>query len=127
MLKRFVVLAMVAGLGLAAGGARTTAWSIQTTAPGWERYFTVTFETVERHGHPLLRGEVTNQFGMMAERIQLLVEGLDPSGQVVSQRVVWLGRPIGAFGRSYFDTPAEKAASYRVGIYAFTWGQNDMK
>jgi hypothetical protein len=113
---------MMLGLGLAAADAGTAASSITTTAPGWDRYFTVTWETAEHRGRPILRGEVMNQFSMAADRVQLLVESLDPGGQVISQRVVWLGRPIVPFGRSYFETSVpDKTASYRVGIYAFTW------
>jgi hypothetical protein len=128
MSKRFVVVVLAVALAVAGAGAGAPAWSLTTLAPGWEQHFTITWDTVERHGRTVLRGEVANHFSLEAERVQLLVEGLDQAGQVVSQRVVWVDRPVAAFGRSYFETAVpDRAASYRVGVYAFIWGQHDMK
>jgi hypothetical protein len=122
-----VVLAMVVGPALGAGGCGTAGGPLDTMAPGWEQHFTLTWETAERHGRPALRGEVTNRYILTAERVQLLVEGLDAAGQVVSQQVIWVGRPIGPSGRSYFETPVpDGAASYRVRVYAFIWADDNI-
>jgi hypothetical protein len=40
--------------------------------------------------------------------------------------VVWLGRSIVPFGRSYFDTPVlDGATSYRVAIHAVAWSRTN--
>jgi hypothetical protein len=128
MLRQVVARAMVAGLALGAGGCSTAGGPLDTTAPGWEQHFTLTWETVERHGRLVLRGEVLNRYVLTAERVRLLVEGLDSAGQVVSQQVIWLGRPVAPSGRSYFETAVPGgAASYRVRMYAFIWADDNIQ
>jgi hypothetical protein len=52
--------------------------------------------------------------------VQLLVESLDATGQVVAQRVEWLGGDVGPFSRRYFEVPAPAPAqTYRVSIFTF--------
>jgi hypothetical protein len=91
---------------------------------GWESFFKVTWEPMERRGRPRVGGYVSNEYGFTAMRVQLLVDGLDQSGRVVSQSVSWLGSPIPPGARVYFDVPAPRpAASYRVSVFAFEWLQ----
>lgn len=91
---------------------------------GWERYFAVSWEAFERGGRPHLGGYVTNQYGAPAWRVQLLVEGLDSSGQIVAQRIEWLGGDVGPFSRRYFEVSVPgPASSYRVRIFAFDFLQ----
>jgi hypothetical protein len=121
-----LVLAGVLGTALvvttAVAGCATPALPLTTMAPGWEQYFGVTWETAQRGGGTVLRGEVTNQFSMVADRVRLLVEDLDAGGQITGQRVIWVGRPIGPAQQSYFETPVPgTAASYRVSVYSFSW------
>ena len=55
-----------------------------------------------------------------AKRIQLLVEGLDATAQIVVQRVVWLGVDLPPSSHAGFEVPMTPAsASYRVRIFAF--------
>lgn len=89
---------------------------------GWEQFFRVDSELSERRGHPVVMGYVLNERGFTATRVQLLIEGLDPSSHVVTQKVVWLGGVIPPGARVYFETPAgTSAASYRVSLFAFDW------
>jgi hypothetical protein len=63
-----------------------------------------------------------NDYGTPAARVQLLVDALDESGQIVGQRVTWLGRTLGPFDSSYFEAPVpRKAPTYRVSVFAFDW------
>src|SRR5688572_18181689 len=91
---------------------------------GWEQFFRVTWEPSERRGRPYLSGYIFNDGGLAAMRAQLLVEALDPSGNVVKQTVHWVGSPIPPGARVYFEVPAPQAApAYRVSMFAFDWLQ----
>ncbi|PYM89818.1 MAG: hypothetical protein DME08_24505 [Candidatus Rokuibacteriota bacterium] len=63
-----------------------------------------------------------SQYGATATRVQLLVEGLDDKGGVVSQRVIWLGDSIEPYETAYFNVAVAPAANYRVSIFAYDWG-----
>ena len=94
---------------------------------GWEQFFRVTWEPepVQRFGRPYVAGYVMNDFGLGAMRVQLLVDGLDASGQVTSQSVSWLRSPrtfVPPASRVYFEVAApQPAVTYRVSIFAFDW------
>lgn len=95
----------------------------QTLAPlvaDWDRYFSVDSQAGARKGRPIVSGYLTNTGMWGTKRIQLLVEGLDAAGNVVSQQVTWLGTDLGPGMRSYFEVPAPApAATYRVRVFAF--------
>lgn len=92
--------------------------------PGWERHFSVSWKTFERAGRPYLAGYVVNRYGTAATRVQLLVDSLDASGQIVAQRVEWVGGTVPGFSRRYFEAPVpQPAASYRVSVFAFDFLQ----
>ena len=120
---RVVVVAVVAGvLGVSAGCARPApaAHLLQPLAVDWPSYFTIEWQATPQDGRALVSGKVTNTTGWGARRIQLLVEGLDPTGQVVSQRVVWLGVDLPSANHAGFEVPvAPTPASYRVQVFAF--------
>jgi len=120
------VLAAAVLIGGVAGCASTEmmpaaspAHELHTFVPGWERFFTIDSQAGQRKGRPILSGAVHNQYGATATRVQLLVQGLDDKGGVVSQRVVWLGDSIEPFDTVHFDVPVEPAANYRVTIFAY--------
>lgn len=121
---RIRVLVIAALLDVLATGADVAAQRLTPHVPAWERYFSVSWETFERRGRPHLSGYVVSQYGVTAWRIQLLVEGLDSSGQITAQRVEWLGGDVGPFSRRYFEVPApQPASSYRVRVFAFDFLQ----
>lgn len=122
MRVRILVMAVV----LALLAAETEAADRQLTphAVGWEHYFSVTWERSQWRGRPWLSGHIFSHYGMRATRVQLLVDGLDASGRVVSQRVEWLGRSLPGFERTYFAVPIPgPASSYRVRLFAFDFVQ----
>lgn len=124
---RVVVLAVVAGaLGFSAGCAPAAQppHLLQPLTVDWASYFTVEWQATPQDGRALVSGKVTNTTGWGARRIQLLVEGLDPTGQVVSQRVVWLGVDLPSASHAYFEVPvAPTSPSYRVQVFAFDTGR----
>ena len=119
------VLVMAALLGVLAAERDVAAQHLAPHHPGWERYFAVTWEAFEGGGRRQLSGYVTSQYGASAGRVQLLVEGLDASGQIIAQRVEWLGGDVGPFSRRYFEVPVPgPASSYRVRVFAFDFLQS---
>ena len=121
MRGRMLVIAALAGMLAVAASAG--AQSLAPTTPGWERYFTVTWEPFERRGQPYLGGYIASSYGVTAMRVQLLVDSLDSSGQIVAQRVEWLGGSnLPGFSSTYFEVPIRASASrYRVSVFAFDW------
>jgi hypothetical protein len=119
----FAITAVVSVLAAATGVAAQT---LAPHLPGWERYFTVSWEPFERRGQPYLGGYLVSSYGVMATRVQLLVDSLDASGQIVGQRVEWLpGGNLPGFSRTYFEVPIrQRASSYRVSVYAFDFVQS---
>ncbi|MGH7388132.1 MAG: FxLYD domain-containing protein [Candidatus Rokuibacteriota bacterium] len=86
----------------------------------WERHFTVDAQGAEARGRTVVQGTIRNTSDYTTRRIQLLVEGLNARGTVVSQRVEWLGGDLQPGAHLYFEIPARTpAASYRVSVFAF--------
>jgi hypothetical protein len=99
---------------------------LSPTFPGWERYFSVSWKPFERQGQPYLGGYIVSSYGVTATRVQLLVDSLDSSGQIVAQRVEWLGGSnLPGFSSTYFEVPIrQQAARYRVSVFAFDFVQS---
>jgi len=106
--------------------AASPGYELRAFSPGWERFFTLTWQTGQQNGRPVVSGAVRNQYGATAIRVQLLVEAIDDKGGVVSQRVVWLGDSIEPYDTAIFKVPVGPAASYRVSIFAYDWGGRAM-
>ena len=109
-----VVIAVSApSLGLAQG--------FGSAAP--DRFFRVEAEGGQgRGGRPIVRGYIYNDYGQAAGRIQLQVETLDATGEVVARSLVHVDGTVPQFGRVYFEGPASAAgARYRVSVYYFEW------
>ena len=121
--RRFIISAIgaiaSAVLGFSAGCARA-AGPLEPLVVDWASYFTVDWQATPLDGRAVVRGTVSNPTGWGAKRIQLLVEGLDASGQIVNQRVVWLGVDLPPSSHAAFEVPiAPASAGYRVRIFAF--------
>jgi hypothetical protein len=117
-------MAAVVGLGLMLGilaGTDAVAQGFGSAAP--DRFFRVEAQGGQNGaGRPSVRGYVYNNNGEPASRVQLLVESLDASGQVVGRSLVHVDDTVPPFGRSYFDRPVSVAgASYRVSVYYYFW------
>ena len=129
-MKATNVLAMAMLIGGVGGCASTETMSaakpaheLHSFVPGWERFFTIDWQAGTQRGHRVVSGTVQNRYGAAATRVQLLVEGLDDKGAVLSQRVVWLGDNVGPFDTARFNVPVEPAANYRVTMFAYDQGR----
>lgn len=113
-----MLLTLTLGAG-PAGAAR----ELTPLVLGWENYFKIQSELIERYGRPIIRGYVLNDWGFTARRVQLLIESLDERGQVLAQRVDWLvPSALTPGARAYFEVPAPAfSLQYRVSVYAFDW------
>ena len=86
---------------------------------GWERYFTVTWETVQSKGKPVLQGYVVNTSSYDVHSVRILVDTLNAAGETTSQRVAWVpGEMMGAT-RLFFEVPVQPAPTYRVRVFSY--------
>jgi len=84
---------------------------------GSTHWLPATWASIERNGRPYVNGYVTNQSGIAARRVQIVVEGLDPSGRVTSHTMNWVGDEISPGSRAYFEVRApQPGATYRVSV-----------
>lgn len=111
-------LALVAALVLAACAAPSG--PLHPLVVGWESYFDVEWSADRRGDKPVIAGRVHNRYGSAMADVRLLVEALDAQGNVVAQRLTWLGTTLSPFDSAYFEVPAPAPAeSYRVAVYSF--------
>jgi hypothetical protein len=123
-MRRLRILAVAALLGMAGAPPGVTAQGLTPHFPAWDRYFEVSWEPFERRGQPHLWGYIVSKYGTAAWRVQLLVESLDASGQVVAQRVEWLPSTVPGFSRAYYEAPVpQRTPAYRVSVFAFDFIQ----
>jgi hypothetical protein len=97
--------------------------SLQPLVVDWLQYFRIESESAARGGRTVVKGTVWNTGPWGAKKIQLLVDALDASGQVVSQRVAWLGIDLASGTHAAFEVPMPPSASYRVSVFAFDSGR----
>lgn len=101
-------------------GLRAAEKLIEPLLPGWERFFRLDWEVVERGGRSVVRGYVMNDSPYTVTRMQLLLDALDGSGRVTAQQISWVPGTLTAFSRVYFEIPAQqRAQGYRVRVLAY--------
>lgn len=98
------------------GPART---GLQPLNLGWERHFSVTWESSQHGGSQVVSGYVNNTSPYDLANLRVLVEALDAGGQVVEQRVGYLPGELRGGGRLYFEVPIASAATYRVRVFSY--------
>ncbi len=123
VLAAMVLIGGVAGCASTGTTPAAPTRELHSILPGWERYFTINWQPDTQSGRRVVSGSVQNRYGATASRVQLLVEGLDDQGGILSQRVIWLGGNIGPFETVHFDVRVEPAANYRVTIFAYDQGR----
>ena len=112
-----LVVVLVAWIGAGEGMAANYA---QETL---DRYFRIEFDVTPSATRPVVSGYVYNMNpGTPAERMQLSIEGLDASGNVVGTMATWVLGNVPPGNRAYFSARAMPAASYRVPVLTFDWG-----
>jgi hypothetical protein len=117
------VLLLLIPLAAGCGGASaslTPSASVTTAMQGWERWLRVEWTAQARASGQEIDGYVYSQYGSGIFDVQLLAQGLDSNGNVVSQKLAWMPGVVPALQRSYFRIGAmPSAASYRVTVWAF--------
>jgi len=119
-----LLLAVAPGVAAPVGAATR---ELQTLLPGWERFFSVSSETVQKGDKTRVVGYLGNEAGFHAKRMRLLIDGFDASGQIVGQSLAYVPSPNpGPGGRVYFDEPAPAGVRHRVSVFAYDWVQSAM-
>jgi hypothetical protein len=73
-------------------------------------------------GHPEISGYIYNDYMRAANNVQLLIETLDASGQVIDRRYGFVVGVVPGFSRTPFDVLLKTAgAGYRVTVTSFDW------
>lgn len=117
-------LLLAATLALTPHSPATAAGPLTPFVVGWERYFKLTWTVDTRKGQPVVTGRIFNDWGFPAANVRLLVDELDASGQIVDQRVAWLGFTLTPGTTAPFEIPvAHPTPNYRVSVFAFDWIQ----
>ena len=97
---------------------------LQPLVGGWERYFQLEWQHEDRAGHPVVYGKIFNNGGFSARNIRLLTEGLDAQGNVLEQKVTWLGFEVTPGTTAPFEVSlSQSAPTYRVAVFAYDWVQ----
>ena len=92
---------------------------LQPLMRGWEQHFSLTWNTVQRHGRLEIEGYVNNRSPYRVGRLRVLVDSLDDGGRIVDERVSWVLGELGGDSRLYFEVPVTQAAHYRVGVFSY--------
>ena len=115
--RRFLVALALAALPCRSAGAQ----AIEPIVVDGDRVFRLGWELSERRGRPVLLGRIDNLSDFGTSQIQLLVERLDASGKVTSQKLAWVGVNVRPGDHAFFEVPVtDRAGSYRVRVYSFT-------
>jgi len=109
-----LVVALAAALPGSAG-----ARELRPLDLGWERNFTVTWDTVEQKGRPIVEGYVNNISPYDMAAVRVLVDSLDASGRIVDQQVSWLPGGLRGGGHLYFEVPVARADRYQVRVFSY--------
>jgi len=108
---------------LAATMSATAAQLLQSLTVDWPQYFRIESESSAQGGRTVVKGSVWNTANWSTKRIQLLVDAVDAGGQVVNQRVVWLGVDLAPGTHAAFEVPMPTSPAYRVSVFAFESGR----
>jgi hypothetical protein len=115
---RFALL--IAAVALIGAGS---AWAENYAQETLDRYFRIEYQVTPGATRPVMSGYVYNMnAGVSAERMQLSIEGLDASGNVVGTSSTWVLGGVPAGNRAYFTAQVMPASTYRVQVVAFEWG-----
>ena len=109
------VLVLAGGLAAAAGAPPAPAGDV-VSKETIDAYFRLEWS---KSGSKV-NGYVYNSSNRRAGHMQLLVEGLDPAGAVVSKTSTSV-RDVPPNNRAFFETSVGQAPSYRVSIISFDW------
>ena len=87
-----------------------------------DQRFRIEYEVTPHQSRPVVDGYIYNLYsGLSAAHMQLAIERLDASGNVIGTSTTWVLGEVPPNNRAYFTTRVEPAASYRVRILSFDW------
>lgn len=98
---------------------------LQPLVVGAEQHLTVEWQPESSIQAVAVWGYVSNRSPYTFDRVRLLVDALDPDGQVMGQRVVWAVGLLGSGGRNYFEAPMVAAHRYRVRVFSYDRVETD--
>ena len=128
--RRGIAAAMLVGLGGCATTGAPASWhpgNLQPLIVGWQQYFRIQWAATPRAGATLVDGYITNTWGFPAQRVRVLVTGLDATGKSIGQVIAWGPNEITPGSRVYFNVSVPSgAASYDVSIFSWDWVQMGM-
>jgi hypothetical protein len=123
MRRSILVIALVAAVtgcaNFESGYMGRAPTGLQPLNLGWERDLSVTWESSQPHGSPVVSGYVTNTSPYDLANTRVLVEALDAGGQVIEQRLGYLPGELRGGGRLYFEVPMAQAPAYRVRVFSY--------
>lgn len=113
-----VALVLVTIALISAGSAAAATFAQETL----DRHFRIEFQVSGPSPRPVISGYIHNTHrGVDADRMQLAIESLDATGQVIGSTSTWVLGGVPAGNRAYFSAPVAPAASYRIKILSFDW------
>ncbi len=84
------------------------------------RSLRVDWSVGQKCGRPLLQGRVYNDHAVWASNVRLLIQVLDPSGQVIGSTTAYVFGDVPPSGRAYFEAAAPPGgAAYRSEVTSF--------
>ena len=113
-------LTLAAVVSIAVGSAPAANYTQETL----DRYLRIDYQVEPSAAQSVVSGYVYNMHpGLPADRMQLAIDAIDASGQVVGSSTTWIlgGVPVGS--RGYFSASVVRAASYRVQVLLLDWGK----
>lgn len=116
MRRMLMILGLAVVVGTAGAG---TAAELQTLMAGWERVFSVSWESGQYRGKPSVEGYVNNISPYHTNNIRIMIESLDAGGQVTNQQIAWLPGDLLGGGRLFFQVPTAPAPNYRVSVFSY--------
>src|SRR5712692_3272540 len=90
---------------LATTMSATAAQLLQSLTVDWPQYFRIESESSARDGRTVVKSNVWNTANWSTKRIHLLVDAVDAGGQVVNQKVIWLGVDLAPGTHAAFEVP----------------------
>src|SRR5215813_1836285 len=115
-----LVLMLTAVVSITTGRAAAANYTQETL----DRYVRIEYQVEPRAAQPVVSGYVYNMHpNVPADRMQLAIEAVDASGNVIGTSSTWILGGVPAGNRGYFSAPVVPAASYRVQVLFFDWGK----
>jgi hypothetical protein len=118
-MKRTMAILGLATILVGGGALPGPAAELQPLMGGWERVFSVNWQTSEHRGTPRVEGYVNNISPYSTTNIRIMVEGLDAGGKVTTRQIAYAPGDLLGGGRAFFQVAMAPAPSYRVRVFSY--------